>query len=159
MFKIGDKAVYPAYGVGVIERVEKKEISGVVMSFYILRILNSDMTLMIPTNSIESSGLRQIISKDKIKKVYSILRERDIPVDSQTWNRRHREYKDKIRTGSVFEIAEVLRDLTLLKSDKILSFGERTMLDNVRALLIKELALAKGVQEKLIEEELNGFFK
>lgn len=157
--KIGDKVVYPAHGVGIIERMEKKEISGAVMSFYILRILDSDMTIMIPTSNIENVGLREIISKDKVKKVYNILKKKDAPIDTQTWNRRYREYMEKIKTGSAFEIAEVLRDLNLLKSDKILSFGERKMLDTARLLLIKELALAKGVSETQIEEDLKNFFK
>ena len=157
-FKVGDKAVYPAHGVGVIERIEKKQISGALMSFYILRILDSDMTIMIPTNNIENAGLREIISSDKVKKVYSILKKRDNPIDTQTWNRRYREYMEKIRTGSVFEIAEVLRDLNLLKSDKVLSFGERKMLDTAKILLIKELALAKDVSEKQIEEDLKKLF-
>lgn len=158
-FRIGDKAVYPAYGVGVIERIEKKEISGAVMSFYMLRILDRDMTIMIPTNNIENAGLREIISKDKVKKVYNIFKKRDAPIDTQTWNRRYREYKDKIRTGSIYEVAEVLRDLNLLKSEKVLSFGERQMLNTARILLIKELALAKGVSEREIEEDLKNFFK
>ena len=158
-FKVGDKAVYPAHGVGIIERIEKKQISGAMMSFYILRILDNDMTIMIPTNNIENAGLREIIPKDKVKKVFSILRKKDSPIDTQTWNRRYREYMEKIKTGSVFEIAEVLRDLNRLKLDKVLSFGERKMLDTARILLIKELALAKGVKETEIEDELKIIFK
>jgi CarD family transcriptional regulator len=90
--------------------------------------------------------------------VYGILKQKDISVDSATWNRRYREYMEKIKTGSVFEIAEVLRDLYLLKFDKDLSFGERKMLDTARNLLIKELSLAKGVNEDDIETDLKQIF-
>ncbi len=93
-----------------------------------------------------------------MKRVYTILREKDVSVDATTWNRRYREYMEKIKTGSVFEIAEVLRDLYLLKSDKDLSFGERKMLDTARSLLIKELSLAKNCDEETIESDLRTIF-
>jgi CarD family transcriptional regulator len=93
-----------------------------------------------------------------VKQVYAILKEKDISVDSTTWNRRYREYMEKIKTGSVFEIAEVLRDLYLLKGDKDLSFGERKMLDTARSLLIKELSLAKECSEEDIEGDLKKIF-
>ena len=92
------------------------------------------------------------------KEVYHILKSRELSVEGQTWNRRYREYMEKIKTGSVFEIAEVLRDLYLLKFDKDLSFGERKMLDTARNLLIKELSLAKGVNEDDIETDLKTIF-
>jgi CarD family transcriptional regulator len=103
-------------------------------------------------------GLREIISEEDVKQVYTILREKDISVDSTTWNRRYREYMEKIKTGSVFEIAEVLRDLYLLKGDKDLSFGERKMLDTARSLLIKELSLARVCTEDEIESDLKKIF-
>ena len=159
MFKVGEKAVYPAHGVGVIERIENKEISGNVMSFYVLRILDSDMTIMIPTDNISNVGLRQIIAKDKVRQVYKVFQKRDVVIDSTTWNRRYREYMEKIKTGSVFEIAEVMRDLYVLKGTKTLSFGERKMLDTARNLLIKELALAKSSPEDEIEGEIRKMFE
>ncbi len=157
-FKVGDRAVYPAHGVGVIERIEQRELSGSIMTFYVLRILDSDMMIMIPTDNVESVGLRELIKKDKIPQVYKVLRKKSVSVDTQTWNRRYREYMEKIKTGSVFEIAEVLRDLNLLKKQKTLSFGERRMLDTARTLLVKELALAKGVPEEKIEKDLVSIF-
>lgn len=157
-FKVGDRAVYPAHGVGVIERVEQRELSGNIMKFYVLRIIDSGMMIMIPTDNVQSVGLRELITKDKVSKVYSVLRKKSVTIDSQTWNRRYREYMEKIKTGSVYEIAEVLRDLFLLKKEKTLSFGERRMLDTARTLLIKELALAKGVDEEKIEKELVAIF-
>ena len=157
-FKVGDKAVYPGQGVGEVMGIEHKEVAGQRQSFYVLRILENGMKIMIPMNKVGSVGLREIISEDDVKQVYAILREKDISVDSTTWNRRYREYMEKIKTGSVFEIAEVLRDLYLLKGDKDLSFGERKMLDTARSLLIKELAFAKGVTEVDIEADLKKIF-
>src|SRR2546422_9218306 len=116
------------------------------------------MTIMIPTENVASVGLRRIIGKDMVSKVYKILRQRRVEIDQQTWNRRYREYTEKIKTGSVLEIATVLRDLCVLKGDKELSFGERKMLDTARNLLVKELAIAKSHSEEKIMEELRGIF-
>ena len=157
-FRIGDKAVYPAHGVAEITGIETKEISGQKMTFYMLQVMETGMKLMVPTSKVATVGLRQVCDKTEVKEVYDILKSRDITVDGQTWNRRYREYMEKIKTGSVFEIAEVLRDLYLLKFDKDLSFGERKMLDTARNLLIKELSLAKGVNEDDIEGDLKTIF-
>lgn len=158
MFKVGDLAVYPAHGVGVIERIETQEISGSSQDFYVMRILDNDMIIMIPTRNVNSVGLREIIQKKEVHKLYSILKKRDVPVDNQTWNRRYREYMDKIKTGSVYEVAEVYRDLLMLKIEKELSFGERKMLDTARSLLVKEISLAKQVAESQIERDLEKIF-
>jgi len=158
MFKVGDLAVYPAHGVGVIERIETKEISGCRQDFYVMRILDNDMIIMIPTNNVDNVGLREIIPQTDVPKLYSILRKRDVQVDNQTWNRRYREYMDKIKTGSVFEVAEVYRDLLMLKLEKDLSFGERKMLDTARNLLVKEISLARQVQEEQVERDLDRIF-
>src|SRR6185295_19084702 len=158
MFKIGEKVVYPAHGVGVIESIQTKTISGTARKFYMLRILDSDMTIMVPMENVESVGLRRIIGKDMVSKVYKILRERKVEIDQQTWNRRYREYTEKIKTGSVLEIATVLRDLFVLKGDKELSFGERKMLDTARNLLVKELSIARAHPEEKIMEELSDIF-
>ena len=157
-FKVGDKAVYPGQGVGEVLGIEHKEVAGQRQSFYVLRILENGMKIMIPINKVGSVGLREIIDDVAVKRVYTILREKDVSVDATTWNRRYREYMEKIKTGSVFEIAEVLRDLYLLKSDKDLSFGERKMLDTARSLLIKELSLAKNCDEEAIETDLRTIF-
>ena len=158
MFKIGDLAVYPAHGVGIIERIESQEISGSSQDFYVMRILDNDMIIMIPTQNVDSVGLRGIIGKKEVPKLYSILEKRDVVIDNQTWNRRYREYTDKIKTGSVYEVAEVYRDLLILKIEKELSFGERKMLDTARGLLVKEIALAKKVEEEQIEKDLDKMF-
>ena len=158
MFKKGDLAVYPAHGVGVIETIESQEISGCRQDFYIIRILDNNMKIMVPTQNVDSVGLREIIGQKEVPKLYSILKKRDVVIDNQTWNRRYREYMDKIKTGSVFEVAEVYRDLLMLKEEKDLSFGERKMLDTARNLLVKEISLAKKVAEKQIEKDLDKMF-
>ncbi len=157
MFKIGDLAVYPAHGVGVIERIEKRQISGCQEIFYVMRILENDMIIMIPSTNLTNVGLRQIINRSEVAKVFSILKERDICVDdNQTWNRRYRDYMEKIKSGSVFEVAEVYRDLTTIQQDKELSFGERKMLDTARSLLVKEISLAKNMKEEDVERDIQS---
>lgn len=158
MFVTGDMAVYPAHGVGVIEAIETKTIGGVDQSFYVMRILDNDMTIMIPTATSENVGLRAIIAEKEVDKVLQILKERDIKISSQTWNRRYRDYMDKIKTGSVFEVAEVLRDLYLLSDDKELSYGERKMMDTAKSFLIKELSLARKIDEENVEEQVEKIF-
>lgn len=159
-FVVGDVAVYPAHGVGEIKSIESREISGTKQTFYVLQILDNGMKIMVPTANINAVGLREIISKGEVEAVYDILKERDIPADDkQTWNRRYREYMDKIKTGSIYEIAEVFRDLSLLKHEKDLSFGERKLLDQARTLLVKELAFAESRDEDEIELELSEIFE
>ena len=157
-FRVGDKAVYPAHGVAEVQGIESKEISGTKHQFYILKILETGMRIMVPLNNVDAVGLRGVISSSEADEVYTILRSKEMAVDGQTWNRRHREYMEKIKTGSVFEVAEVLRDLSLLRSDKDLSFGERKVLDTARSLLVKELALAKRRKERDIEKEIDKIF-
>jgi len=157
MFKVGDLAVYPAHGVGIIERIENRKISGCQEDFFVMRILENNMIIMIPSSNAENVGLRQIINRSEVLKVYSILKERDMSVDgSQTWNRRYRDYMDKIKSGSVFEIAEVYRDLSTVQKDKELSFGERKMLDTARSLLVKEISLAKNMKEEDVERDIQS---
>lgn len=157
MFKIGDLAVYPAHGVGVIESIESKEISGITQTFYTLRIKESGMTILIPVNNAKSVGLRKVVDEDTVSQVYKILKDKDTgsAVDNKTWNRRYRRYMERIKTGCVLEIASVFRDLYLLKYCKELSFGERKMLETAKNLLVKELSIAKNIAESKIEEELN----
>jgi CarD family transcriptional regulator len=158
MFQIGDKAVYPGHGVGVIEAIESKQIMDSEQLFYVLRILENGMTIMIPKENVAAVGLRGVIRKLEVSKVLHILRDRDVEIDNQTWNRRYREYMEKINTGSIFGIAEVLRDLHLLKSEKELSFGERKIMDLAKSLLVKELAIAKDVRESDILKEIRTIF-
>jgi CarD family transcriptional regulator len=154
-FQIGDKAVYPAHGVAEITGIESHEVGGDKQTFYILRILDNGVKVMIPTNA---NGLREIMSQKEVDAVFEVLREKEISVESTTWNRRYREYKDKIDSGDPKQIAEVLRDLYLLKNDKDLSFGERKMLDTAKSLLVKELSIARGLDEDDVEAEFVTIF-
>jgi CarD family transcriptional regulator len=150
-------AVYPAHGVGKIESIEKKEIGGTNQSFYVMKIIESGMVVMIPTTAKET-GLRNIIPPKDVKKVYAILKEKNVEITPQPWNQRYRDYMQKIKTGSVYEIASVLRDLNVLSSDKSLSFGEKKMMDTAKSLLVKEIALANKINEKNVEDDLDKIF-
>lgn len=159
MFKIGDKAVYPSHGVGVVESIETRELYGNKKTYYILRILENGMTIMIPTDNVDAVGMREVISEDLVPRVFQILREKRIVVESHPWNRRYREYSEKIKTGSVFEIAEVLRDLNLLKEQKELSYGEKKLMELAKSLLIKEISIASGSKEDKIGKRIDSVFK
>ncbi len=158
MFVEGDMAVYPAHGVGVIKSIETQEVAGVDQTFYVLEIIGNSMTIMIPTSGSENVGLRSIVNKKEAGEVLNILKDRAIEIDSQTWNRRYREYMEKIKTGSIFEVAAVLRDLFLLSVDKDLSYGERKMLDTAKGLLVKELSIAQDVEEDKISKKIEKIF-
>lgn len=157
-FNIGDKVVYPAHGVAEVTGVERREIAGSAMEFYVLRVLENDMKVMVPKKNAGSVGLRRIVDDVQVQEVYEVLTRRGEKISTATWNRRYREYMEKIKTGSLLEIASVLRDLCILRGDKDLSFGERKMLDTARTLLVQELALAKGVQGADVVRELDEMF-
>lgn len=159
IFKVGDNAVYPSHGVGVVRGVQVKDVGGRKKYFYILQLIENGSTILIPTDKVKDVGLRAIIAKKDVPKIYKILKSKEMVADNQTWNRRYREYMEKIKTGSIYEIAEVLRDLYRLKTDKDLSFGERKMLDTAKSLLIKELSLAQSIREDAVESELKNIFE
>jgi CarD family transcriptional regulator len=153
-FVIGDKAVYPSQGVAEVVGIEQKEISGKIQRFYVLRVLESDNRIMVPTDKSGQVGLRRIAGEEEIDEVRQILREKEVHVDRQTWNRRYRGFMEKIRSGSLFEVAEVFRDLYRLKGMKPLSFGERRMLDTARGLIVQELSVAQAEDENKVEQDL-----
>jgi len=153
-FKVGDNAVYPSQGVAEVVGIEQKVISDKPQRFYVLRILDSDMRILVPIDRAAQVGLRNVIGSNEIDDLMEILRDKEVRVDKQTWNRRYRGFMEKIKTGSLFEVAEVYRDLYRLKSTKVLSFGERRMLDTARNLIVKELAVSKKWTEEKAEKEL-----
>jgi len=158
-FKVGDLAVYPAHGVGRINSIETKMFNGETHDFYMMKIIENEMLIMIPTWNVEQVGLRDIIDEEEIPKVYDVMKKReDSATEPQTWNRRYREYMDKIKTGSLYDVAEVFRDLTLLKLNKDLSFGERKLFDTAQTLLVMELSTAKNTDEKTILSEMELLF-
>lgn len=147
MLKVGDLAFYPSQGIGKIERIIKQQVADRVVKFFQLRILERDIMVQVPVERAEDLGLRAILPETDIPKIFKILREKSSISSYRTWNKRFREYTQKLRTGSPFEIAEVLRDLMLLQHHKELSFGERKMLEQAKSLLIKELAFAMESDE------------
>ena len=154
-FKVGDKSVHPHHGVGEVTAIEAKEIAGQKKNFYILKIVDSGMKVMVATDAADRLGLRKVVSRAEAKKVVAVLREKKIAVTSQPWNRRYREYTEMLTSGSPIEVAKVLRDLSRLRGEKELSFGERRLLEQARNLLVAELALAKGVTEEKINKDID----
>ena len=161
-FKIGDMAVYRKHGVAVIKGIETVELYGSLQNVYVLEVLDSKRPmperLRIPVEKVNSVGLRSLISSDEVDEVYEILRERPSRFDQQTWNRRQRKYKEKLNTGSIYDLAEILRDLYLLKFTKTLSYGEKLMLDEAQELLVRELAIVRGKDKKDIETDIGTMF-
>ena len=158
-FTIGDKAVYPSQGVAEVVGIEKKEVYGKVQSFYVLHGLDTGLRILVPIDKADQVGLRRIAGRDEIAEVMEILRDKQIHIDRQTWNRRYRGFMEKIKSGSLFEVAEVFRDLYRLKGMKPLSFGERRMLDTARGLVVQELSVARAADTRKVEQELDLIFE
>jgi len=158
MFKVGKQAVYPAHGVVNVKSVESKVICGTTKVFYILQVIDSDVTVMVPTDNAEAVGLRPVINKKEINRIYKILKNKDKNAGQlngrQSWNKRYREYSDKLKSGDIFEVANVLKDINLLQKDKDLSFGEKRIMDSARTLLIKEISIAKNLGEDSVTKEI-----
>jgi len=157
-FRVGDVAVHPAHGVGEVIAIENRNIGGASQDFYVLKIVENGMRVMVPTTAVAQVGLRPVMSKKEADKVMDILRAPEVAVDVQPWNRRFRAYTEMLKSGSPYEIAKVLRDMYRLRFDKNLSFGERRLLDQAKTLLVKELALANKVEVSAIEAELQKIF-
>lgn len=153
MFNIGDKVVYPMHGAGVIEAIEEKEVLGERKRYYIMKLPIGEMRVMIPMSNVNDIGLRQIIDADGVHRVFQILQGEKSKM-SHNWNRRYRANMEKIKSGDVFEVAEVVRNLAIRDREKGLSTGERKMLDNARQILISELVLAQNATEEDVETTL-----
>lgn len=155
MFNIGDKIVYPMHGAGIIVAQEEKEILGEKRKYFIMKMPMSDMKVMIPIDSVEEIGIRAVVGDEEIENVKAILSD-DETAMSQNWNRRYRANMDKIKTGDIYEIAGVVRNLVLRDREKGLSTGERKMLNNAKQMLVSEMVLSKDMEneeaENLIEE-------
>jgi len=158
MFNIGDKVVYPMHGAGVIEAIEEKEILGEKHKYYIMRIPTNNMKIMVPINNVEEIGIRQVVSDEEIDEVFKVLKGSKSKMPAN-WNHRYRVNLEKIKSGNIFQVAEVVRNLSLREREKGLSTGERRMLENAKQILISEIVLCKniGVDEagKLIEQAFN----
>lgn len=153
-FKVGDKVVYPNHGVGVIEQVTQRTIGSIDSSFYRLRILSTDSTVMIPVGNTETVGLRPVLTKRQVTKVMKLLREGEVATYDD-WKGRFQANSDKMRTGDILAVAEVLKSLTILNEVKPLSYRERKMLDRARFLLVSEVSEASGKQADTVEEDID----
>ncbi|EEG76881.1 CarD family transcriptional regulator [Dethiobacter alkaliphilus] len=157
MFNIGDKVVYPMHGAGVIEAIEEKEILGARKRYYIMNIPIGDMKVMIPMDNVDQIGLREVIDTHGVEQVLTILRDNHSKM-STNWNRRYRANMEKIKSGDIFQVAEVVRNLMLREREKGLSTGERKMLDSAKQILVSELVLAQNTSAQDVDEILNQFF-
>ncbi|WP_408955477.1 CarD family transcriptional regulator [Natroniella sp. ANB-PHB2] len=157
MFEIGDKIVYPNHGAGTIVDIEEKEILGETKQYYIMKLPIGEMKVMIPKDNVEGIGLRNVIDKEVVPHVYEVLEGNQSEM-SQNWNRRYRANTEKIKTGDIFEVAEVVRNLTIRDIIKGLSTGEKKMLSNSRQILISELVLTEDKSEEEIETKIDNIF-
>lgn len=147
LFQIGDKVVYPMHGAGIIEAIEEKEILGEKQKYYVMKMPVGNMQVMIPMANVSSLGLRQVVDTDSLETVLDILKDQRQDLAS-SWNHRYRRNMDKIKTGDIYEVARVVRDLMRREREKGLSTGERKMLDNARQILISEMVLVKEIDQE-----------
>lgn len=145
VFRVGDKVVYPMHGAGVIEAIEEREVLGNRQRYYVMRLPVTDMKVMVPCEHSAPSGLREVISEQVLQKVLEVLQARKSMM-AKNWNHRYRANMEKIRSGDILELAEVVRNLSLRDREKGLSTGERKMLDNARQILVSEIILARDLE-------------
>ena len=161
MFSVGDKIVYPMHGAGTIDSIEEKDILGEKQSYYILK-MPSDVKVMIPTAKAEEVGVRNIIDKQSAEKVFKILGQDETEMD-KNWNKRYRNNMDKMKSGDIYEVADVVRNLSFKQKEKGLSTGEKKMLNNAKQILVSELVLVENTtnaeMEKLVDNKIDFSFK
>ena len=154
MFNVGDKIVYPMHGAGTIDSIEEKNILGENQSYYVIK-MPGEVKVMVPTNRAEQIGVRNVIGKEEAEKVISILGEDETEM-SQNWNKRYRDNMEKMKSGSVYEVADVVRNLSFKQKEKGLSTGEKKMLFNAKQILVSELVLAEHASQDEVEELINN---
>ena len=157
MLEVGDYAVCPGHGVGRICEIDEQQCDSVEESkitFYKVKFIADGMTVMVPTDS--PGGIRRLVNDKEVDNIFDLLKDHDVEVDNSAWNRRQRDYLSKVNTGSLIEIAKVLRSLCLLKRQKNLSFGEKKMLNQCENLLVEELAITKGVESQDVKSMINS---
>jgi len=156
MYNVGDKIVYPMHGAGIIESIEEKEILGKRCSYYIMKIPIGDLKVMIPTDNVEDIGIRDVVSISEADRVFKTLAIEQNELSSN-WNKRYRENMVKIKSGNIFEVADVVRSLMQRDRDKGLSTGERKMLNSAKQILVSELVLAKGLNQHEVEDKIQEY--
>lgn len=158
MFSVGDRVVYPMHGAGIIEAIEEKEILGAWKQYYVMKLPLGAMKVLIPTDNIVQVGLRGVIEKEEVDHVFVVLKG-DQPELSANWNRRYRNHLEKIKSGDIYEVAEVVRNLMLREREKGLSTGESKMLETARQILVSELILVQGLEQTEIISVLDDIFE
>ncbi len=153
MFKVGDKVVYPHHGAAVIERKEKREVFGEKRDYFILRLAYGDLTLMVPADNVEEVGVRDVINSEEVEEVFAVLRKKEARMPTN-WSRRFKNHVEKLKSGDIYQVAEVVRNLSIREGDKGLSAGEKRMLSKARQILVSELTFAIGVSEEEAESKL-----
>ena len=154
MFNVGDKIVYPMHGAGTIDSIEEKNILGENQAYYIIK-MPGEVKVMVPTDRAEQIGVRNVIGKDEAEKVISILGEDETEM-AQNWNKRYRDNMDKMKSGSIYEVADVVRNLSFKQKEKGLSTGEKKMLSNAKQILVSELVLAEHASQDEVEELIDN---
>ncbi|MGO1370057.1 MAG: CarD family transcriptional regulator [Senegalia sp. (in: firmicutes)] len=158
MFDIGDKIVYPMHGAGIIEGIEEKEILGEKKKYFVMKMPMGEMKVMVPMDNIEDIGIREVISLEELEQVLGVLGDDETKMP-QNWNRRFRANMDKIKSGDIFEIAAVVRNLLIRDREKGLSTGERKMLNNAKQMLVSEIVLSKDIDEIQADELIEDIVK
>ena len=154
MFQIGDKVVHPMYGAGVVDSIVQKLVGGVLRDYYILELPNRSMVVMVPTENCEEIGVRPVVDEEQADRVLAAIPEIQVEMTAN-WNHRYRENMERMKSGDLFEVARVIKGLTIRDQDRGLSTGERKMLHSAKQILISEIVLSKSVSYESAEEELN----
>jgi CarD family transcriptional regulator len=154
-FRVGDKVVYPHHGAAVIEGLEERQIEGETRQYWVLRLSYGDLTLMVPTDGADEVGLRGVVPKNELEQVYKVLQSKKQAPAPSNWSRRFKSHVEKLRSGDIYQVAEVVRNLSNRDKDKGLSAGEKRMLTKARQILVSELTFAAGVKEEKAEAMLD----
>jgi len=153
-FRVGDKVVYPHHGAAIIKGLEEKEFQGEKKQYYVLRLAYGDLTLMVPTDNWEEVGIRDVIDSTELSKVFKVLKAKECRMPSN-WSRRFKTHVEKLRSGDIFQVAEVVRNLARREAEKGLSAGEKRMLTKARQILVSEITFSANVDEVEAEKMLD----
>jgi len=153
-FQVGDKVIYPNHGLGIVERIEEKTILGTTCGFFHLRIVANDTTVLVPVANVDGVGLRKAIDDAEVERLFTLIGDGKID-NHQNWKGRFKDNSDKMRTGSIYDMADVLKSLTFLSKSKSLSFREKRMLDRAKALIISEVSEVMRLKALEVEEQVD----
>jgi CarD family transcriptional regulator len=153
-FDVGDRVVYPQHGAAVIEKREQKSFFGEEREYLVLKVAYGDLTVMVPADNTEEVGLREVINDEEVEEVFAVLRKKEARMPTN-WSRRYKNHVEKLKSGDIYQVAEVVRNLSIRDKDKGLSAGEKRMLNRARQILVSELTFALRVDEETAEKRLD----